>query len=92
MQASRCVEIISCSLRMGYPEYASRIAQELLGHFPRHLEARSLLGQSLLEEGRLGKAEAAFKEVLKADPEGVEALVGLGLAAWLPWLIAVLSV
>lgn len=82
MQASRCVEIISCSLRLGYPDYAGRMAQGLLRYVPRHVEARCLLGQILLEEGRLKRAESAFEAVLKADPEGVEALVGLGMVAW----------
>ncbi len=82
VEASRCIEIISCSLRLGYLDYAGRVARGLLRYVPRHVEARCLLGQILLEEGRLRRAKSAFQAVMKADPEGVEALVGLGMVAW----------
>ena len=52
MQASRCAEIIACSLRLGQVDYAGRVAKGLLRYLPRHLEARCLLGQVLLEQGK----------------------------------------
>lgn len=68
------------AIETGAADKAIGIAQHVLVHFPRMIEASRLLGEAYLNAGQPEQAAAAFAQVLDADPENVAAYYGRGLA------------
>ncbi|MCS7316620.1 MAG: tetratricopeptide repeat protein, partial [Bryobacteraceae bacterium] len=66
-------------IESGQPQAALRIAQQILRLFPQSLHGHCLLGRALLGLGRFDEAAEAFHWVLAADPENVEASLGLAV-------------
>lgn len=67
------------AVRLGSTDYTIAVCQHILSYFPKHVQARVLLGQAFLEQGSLAKAAEQFKVVLDVDPENVLARSGLGV-------------
>jgi cytochrome c-type biogenesis protein CcmH/NrfG len=63
----------------GSLEAALAIGQHILRHHPKYVEAYRVLAKATLEQGEVGYAADLFKRVLSADPEDLEARVGLGI-------------
>lgn len=68
------------AIETGSADKAVGIAQHVLAHYPRAIEADRLLGEAYLNAGDPEQAAAAFERVLDADPENIAAYYGLGLA------------
>jgi tetratricopeptide (TPR) repeat protein len=66
-------------IEQGALEAAVAIGQHILRHYPKHVEAYRVLAKATLEQGEVGYAADLFKRVLSADPEDLEARVGLGI-------------
>ncbi len=64
-------------IESGQPQAALRLARHILQHFPLSLRDHCLLGHALLGLGRTHEAAEQFHRVLAADPENVEARLGL---------------
>jgi tetratricopeptide (TPR) repeat protein len=58
---------------MGRTEEALLVAREGLEAFPRHLTIRLVLARSLADLGDVEAAAHAYKEILRDDPQNVEA-------------------
>lgn len=58
---------------------AIALCQNVLQHFPHHLEMYRLLGQAFLAVGDYEGSADLFRRVLSADPEEVVAYVGLAM-------------
>ncbi len=63
----------------GSLDAAIAIGQHILRHYPKHVNAYRVLAMATLEQGELGYSADLFKRVLSADPENLEARVGLGI-------------
>ncbi|MBI2954169.1 MAG: tetratricopeptide repeat protein [Chloroflexi bacterium] len=67
------------AIRLASIDYTIAVCQHILSHIPKHIQAHSLLGQALLEQGAFAKAAEQFKTVLDLDPENVLARSALGV-------------
>ncbi|MDE3089528.1 MAG: tetratricopeptide repeat protein [Chloroflexota bacterium] len=56
---------------------AIAICKHILHYYPKHVETYRQLGEAYLEKGELDSAKEMFRRVLSADPENVDACVGL---------------
>lgn len=61
------------------PARAISLAQHILDHYPKNLEAHRILGEAYLASRQLDKAQQSFEQVLQSDPENIPAHVGLGI-------------
>jgi len=66
-------------IEQGSLEAAVAIGQHILRRYPKYMEAYRVLAKATLEQGGIGYAADLFKRVLSADPEDLEARVGLGI-------------
>ena len=66
-------------IEQGSLEAAVAIGQHILRRYPKYMEAYRVLAKATLEQGGVGYAADLFKRVLSADPEDLEARVGLGI-------------
>ena len=64
-------------IESGQLQDALRIAQHILRFFPHSIHGHCLRGRALLGLGRIHEAAEQFRWVLAADPENVEACIGL---------------
>jgi tetratricopeptide (TPR) repeat protein len=64
--------------RMGHHEEAARVCRAGLARHPTYLSARVTLGRALIELGQYDDAEAELQHVLRAAPENLAAVRGLG--------------
>lgn len=69
------------SLREGDTRRCMAQLQELLGEESQHLEARLLLGELLLDEGRADQAMRVLEPALASDPEDAQLHYLLGVAS-----------
>ncbi|UCC61705.1 MAG: tetratricopeptide repeat protein, partial [Anaerolineae bacterium] len=60
-------------------EAAIAIGQHMLRHHPKYVGAYRVLAKATLEQGEIGHAADLFRRVLSANPEDLEARLGLGI-------------
>ena len=70
-------ERVASLIESGQLKAALHDAQHILRFFPQSLHGHCLVGHALLGLGRIGEAVEQFNWVLAADPENVEACIGL---------------
>ncbi|MHB1416684.1 MAG: tetratricopeptide repeat protein, partial [Chloroflexota bacterium] len=66
--------ILACN----YDE-AAALCRGILGRYPKHIEATTLLAEAHRERGRAAEAQDLLYRVLSADPESILARWALGL-------------
>ena len=62
------------------PDQAQFFAERAAGLLPQRGLYRGLLGEVLMHLGRFPQAEKAFQEVLKKEPQNLDATIGMGVA------------
>ena len=75
---ARALQTAELSLLAGQPGRASEVLAETLRRFPRNPELAELLGELAFERGDLMAAESFFRQVLRWNPDEVEARIYLG--------------
>lgn len=70
------------ALRQGDPLKAASFLEAFLREHPEAVEARVLLGEAYAQAGRLGEAEAAYREALRRAPADRSARLGLSMALY----------
>lgn len=63
----------------GRQDEAIAHGQQILHHYPMHVETYSQLGEAFLGKGLLQEATELFQRALSADPENLMSRVGLGM-------------
>ncbi len=75
---ARAVQSAELALLAGQPLRAAEVLAEALRRFPRNPELAELLGELAFERSDLGAAENSFRQVLRWNPDNVEARIYLG--------------
>ena len=75
---ARALQSAELALLAGQPLRAAELLGETLRRFPRNPELAELLGEMAFERADLGAAESSFRQVLRWNPDDVEARIYLG--------------